>query len=172
MFWLVKRPCLSQKLMHLISDGLGDEEQKRMSKFVRIGKNKELMNDDIFKRRLSNFVRIGRQPYLNDVGSEAVKRRRLSSFVRIGRQPDLNEIDDVGDSPNGENVKRRMSSFVRIGKSLNPEEDIQDTGFGQDVKRRRMSSFVRIGKSVNTEGKTNGLDLETEMKDQNEAVLQ
>ena len=126
--------------MYLISDGLGDEEQKRMSKFVRIGKNKELLNDDIFKRRLSNFVRIGRQSLLNDLGSEDVKRR-MSSFVRIGRNPELNEINDVDDA-NGENVKRRMSSFVRIGKS------------------------------VNTEGKENGLDLETDVKEQNVDGLQ
>lgn len=74
------------------SDGNDKENEKRLSKFVRIGKNKELLNDDIFKRRLNKFMRIGRQPGLNDVDSfgdneafEADAKRRISSFVRIGK---------------------------------------------------------------------------------------
>ena len=78
-----------------------------MSKFVRIGKDKELINDEIFKRRLSNFV-------------------------RIGKRKDANSYNSIGDSDiYRDGVKRRMSSFVRIGKS--GSEGVEDKNHAIDI---------------------------------------
>ena len=88
------------------------EDEKRLSRFVRIGKNKELINDAIFKRRLSNFV-------------------------RIGKRKDANSLNSIGENDlYTDNVKRRMSSFVRIGKAgeNKVDDDTKDVDILTDMK--------------------------------------
>lgn len=162
------------ELERKLADGSSDikTEDKKMSSFVRIG-------------RPSSFVRIGRP-------SSFVRIGRPSSFVRIGR-PMGEEQTDNSEAPSGyvydDNIKdtdqKRMSKFVRIGKN---KELINDA-----VYKRRLSNFVRFGKrkdsndfdnamefsddmdrsmsSYEQDDKPHGIDIITEMKDENQKGL-
>lgn len=113
------------------SDTYPEDIQKRLSKFVRIG------------RGLSSFIRIGRQspyddPYfyqsanLPEATDDITGDSRNSAFLEL-------------DSNNFDNPEKRMSSFVRIGKNYNARNDWRNFN---TVKRG--GAFIRMGKFPST----------------------
>ncbi|KAH3882418.1 FMRFamide-related neuropeptides-like [Dreissena polymorpha] len=120
--------CLSQPA--ILTDGedvddyddldRGVDLDKRISKFVRIGK------------ALNSFVRIGRDNPQSDL---------FNYYSRNGAYNDIYPIinpDDFRDN------QKRMSSFVRIGKSKIPEFEDEDS-YGADIEKR-AGAFIRMGK--------------------------
>ncbi|XP_041365799.1 myomodulin neuropeptides-like isoform X1 [Gigantopelta aegis] len=129
------------------SDDLSGGVDKRLSKFVRIGK------------ALSHFVRIGKSTDDDNEGldsdlieDDADEKRATNHFLRIGKSP--NHFLRIGKSPNrfmrigkgvsrflrigksDEDDKRSASKFLRIGKSDSDFDDLQ----------KRRNAFIRIGK--------------------------
>ena len=103
---------------------LGELPEKRLSKFVRIG------------RGLSSFIRIGRdQPELygydeEDMGGEPF----------MGGEPYDDDDGSAFESPEFQSPDKRLSSFVRIGRGNGLSEPLQD-GF-----EKRGGAFIRLGK--------------------------
>ncbi|XP_052801149.1 FMRFamide-related neuropeptides-like [Mya arenaria] len=149
---------------------MGDLPDKRMSSFVRIGREPGQMyeNTDLnpfgMSKRPNSFVRIGKalEQLRNTI------KKRMSSFVRIGRNPLDLMLDQDGSNNIGADSTKRSSAFVRIGKQGDALEadkrmssfvrigkDTRSLDYNNEQKRygyeppfKRMSSFVRIGKNV------------------------
>lgn len=108
-------------------DTYPNDVQKRLSKFVRIG------------RGLSSFIRIGRQSPYNEL-----------DFYQSSDIPDAIE-NEIGDSRNSaffelepehiDVAEKRPSSFVRIGKKYNVRNDFND-----EIPVKRGGAFIRMGK--------------------------
>lgn len=121
------KPTNFEEFEYPDEDTYPNDVQKRLSKFVRIG------------RGLSSFIRIGRQSPYNEL-----------DFYQSPDIPDAIE-NEIGDSRNSaffelepENIdtaEKRPSSFVRIGKKYHVSNDFND-----ETPVKRGGAFIRMGK--------------------------